>query len=73
MSGPSGIDVHSGLRIRLEYEDRVIHASCSAEAGVDPTADVEREIASLRSRLGYLEAWLGAWRIPVIEVEESPQ
>ena len=62
-----GVDVHGGLRVRLEYDktDRIVHARYSAEAGVDPGVDVAREIARLRSLIGYLEAWLSAWRTEV--------
>ena len=57
-----GVDVHGGLRVRLEYEkaSRRMVAKHSAEDGVDVEKDVERAISDAESRAGFLRAWLSA-------------
>ena len=53
----TGIDIHGGLRVRLESHARTIGAAYSAEPGVDPDADVDRYIARVRQVLDYVVAW----------------
>lgn len=59
-----GIDIHGGLRIRLEYDKatRTILARESAEADVNVREDVERYIAQLQQRVGFAQAWLIQWQ-----------
>ena len=57
-----GMDVHGGLRVRLEYDKatRRIVATSSASPGVDVRAGVERAARDAERRAGYLRAWLEA-------------
>lgn len=59
-----GLDIHGGLRIRLEYDKttRTILARESAAAGVRVREDVEDYIAHLQQRVGLAQAWLIQWR-----------
>jgi hypothetical protein len=68
MSDMTGLDIHGGLRIRLEYnaETRTIDAKWSAEtsdnhAGEVAAGEVEHYIATLARKIGYAEAWLHAY------------
>lgn len=60
MRPTGGMDVHGGLRVRLEYQKatRTIAAKYSAEDGVDVKADVERAVTDAECRAGFLRAWL---------------
>lgn len=55
----SGVDVHGGLRVRLEYDKtlRTIKARWSAESGVDVDSDVGAMRTRLQQTLSYLDAW----------------
>ena len=55
----TGVDVHGGLRVRLENVAGTIKSKWSGEPTVtDPRADVLWRLERVRELAGYLEAWL---------------
>jgi hypothetical protein len=60
----TGLDIHDGLRIRLEYnqERRTILAKFSAENDNLVRAHVEEYIRKREQAIGYAKAWLETWQ-----------
>jgi hypothetical protein len=65
-----GVQVSDDLHVRLIAVGGLCRAAWSPEPGVDPRAEVEREIARLRRRLDDLLAWLIQYRRDHGEVME---
>jgi hypothetical protein len=70
----TGVHVSGGLHVRLIAAGGLRRAAWSPEPvpGVDPQAEVEREIARLRRRLDDLLTWLIQYRRDHGEVMERP-